>query len=80
VTDVEDATFLWLTRNVALDLPAGIVTLAGTLAAELSELARLTLTPPAGAGPESVAVPVTTVEELPFTEVGETLTEIKAAG
>jgi hypothetical protein len=36
--------------NVVLVAPAGIVTLAGTVARVTAELARVTTVPPAGAG------------------------------
>ena len=45
-----------VTRPVAL--PAGIVTLAGTAAMAGALLVRLTVTPPAGAGPLRVTVAV----------------------
>ena len=57
VTEVETATALVLTVKVALELPAGIVTLDGTLAAPLL-LESNTCAPPAGAAPLSVTVPV----------------------
>jgi len=41
------------------------VTVAGTVAEFVSLLERVTTIPPAGAGPEIVTVPVTTVVELP---------------
>ena len=46
-----------LTVKDALALPAGTVTLAGTLAAVLL-LESMTCAPPAGAGPLKVTVPV----------------------
>jgi hypothetical protein len=61
-------------------LPAAIVTVAGTLAAAVFELDKPTTTPPVGAGPDIVTVPVTTVVELPFTVVGETVRDTKAGG
>lgn len=61
------ATESVLTAKVAELLPAGTVTALGTLAAELLE-DRLTTSPPDGAGPLRVAVPV--LELRPMTLVG----------
>jgi len=66
--------------NEALDLPAGIVTLAWTVAAAVFELERVTVNPPAGAVPDNVTVPVTPVEELPLTVIGDTLSATRTAG
>jgi hypothetical protein len=68
VTDVEDATPLVVMVKVALLEPAGIVTLAGTWAAAVLLLCRVTTAPPAGAGPPNVAVPVELLP--PTTDVG----------
>ena len=57
VTGVDAATALVLIVKVALLLPAGTVTLEGTLAAPLL-LESVTCAPPAGAAPLSVTVPV----------------------
>ena len=57
VTEVDAVTVLVLTVKVALVLPAGTVTLDGTLAA-VSLLESITCAPPAGAAPLSVTVPV----------------------
>jgi|SRR5215472_935231 len=57
VATVAAATALVLTVKVALVLPAGTVTLEGTLAAALL-LESITCAPAAGAGPLSVTVPV----------------------
>ena len=57
VATVAAATGLVLTVKVALLLPAGTVTLEGTLAAALP-LESITCAPAAGAGPLSVTVPV----------------------
>jgi hypothetical protein len=62
VTEVDAATALVLTVNVALVAPAATVTLEGTLAAVVLLLERVTCAPPVGAGPLSVTVPV---EEFP---------------
>jgi hypothetical protein len=72
VTVVFAVTFLCPIVNVTVDFPAGTVIVAGTVAAVVTELLRLTTLPPAGAGPESVIVPLTAVVELPFTVTGET--------
>lgn len=58
VTGVEVVTVLVVVVKVALVEPAGTVTLAGTLAAEVLELVRVTATPPDGAAPVSETVPV----------------------
>src|SRR2546426_5332657 len=65
------------TVNVALVAPAGTVTLAGTVAAELL-LDSATCAPPAGAGPSSVAVPVELLP--PVTVVGFTPSEERRTG
>src|SRR5204862_155233 len=57
VTGVDAATVLVLIVKVAVVLPAGTVTLEGTLAAALL-LESVTCAPPAGAAPLSVTVPV----------------------
>ena len=67
--------FVWMsvvaTGNVAVDAPAATVTLAGTDAATRLD-DNVTMRPPAGAGPESVTVPVADVP--PRTDVGATET------
>jgi hypothetical protein len=66
------------TVKVALVLPAGIVTLAGTVATVVALLARATTIPPEGAEPVSVTVPV---EDMPpSTELGFSLSEVSATG
>src|SRR2546422_3052426 len=72
VAEVAAAPALVVPVNVALVAPAGTVTLAGTVAAELS-LDSATCAPPAGAGPSSVAVPVELLP--PVTVVGFTPSE-----
>jgi hypothetical protein len=80
VTVVCVATFMWVTVNVVVVLPAGIVMLAGTTAALELELVSLTSTPPVGAIPLSETVPVTTVDELPWTVDGDIITDSSAGG
>jgi hypothetical protein len=65
VAEVEDATPIVVMVKVAVRLPAATVTLAGTWAAELLS-DRATITPPPGAGPVSVTVPI---DDLPPTTV-----------
>src|SRR5436309_4595794 len=78
VTTVEEPTGVVLTVKVALVLPAGTVTLAGTVAAPVLLLDKLTTAPPLGAGALSVTVPV---EELPpVTLDGLTLSEESVGG
>src|SRR5213078_840386 len=73
VTGVDAATALVLIVKVAVVLPAGTVTLEGTLAAALL-LESVTCAPPAGAGPLSVTVPVDDCTP-PTTLVGFNLSE-----
>jgi hypothetical protein len=62
-----------LTEKVAEVAAAAIVTLAGTVAADVLLLASLTTTPPVAAGPLMVAVPVEVAP--PTTEVGFKVTD-----
>ena len=64
------------TVNVALVLPAGTVTLAGTLAAAALLLESITCAPPAGAGPLRVTVPVEDPDGPPTTLVGFNVSEV----
>jgi hypothetical protein len=57
VEEVGASTIDVFTVNVALVLPAGTITLGGTVATALL-LESMTCVPPAGAGPLSVTVPV----------------------
>ena len=66
VTVAELPTTFVVTVNVALVAPAATVTLAGTVATPVLLLVSATATPPAGAGPFNVTVPV---DGLPPTTV-----------
>jgi hypothetical protein len=69
-------TGLVVTGNVAVVAPAATITLAGTCAAAVLLLDRVTTAPLAGAGPLSVTVPV---EDMPpITDEGLRLTEASA--
>ena len=69
VAEVFAVTCVVTTVKLAELAPAGTRTLAGTFAMEGLLLVRLTATPPIGAGPLRVTVPV---EELPpLTDVGD---------
>ena len=70
VTAAEVATGVVEMLNVALVAPTATVTDAGTVAAMLPDV-RETTTPPAGAGPERVTVPVEA--DPPSTVEGDTL-------
>ena len=78
MTDVDDATPNVVTVNVAVEAPDATVTLAGTVAAAVTEDVRVTTAPPEGALPVSVTVPVELVP--PRTLVGERVTDVRAAG
>jgi hypothetical protein len=77
VTELLVATGAVVTLNVALVAFGAIVTLAGTLAAAILLLLRVTSAPPAGAGPFKVTIPVDEVP--PRTEVGLTDIELSVA-
>jgi hypothetical protein len=77
VTDALEPTAEVVIVNVALVAPAATVTLAGTWAAVVLLLVRVTTAPPDGAGPVKVTVPVDEVP--PITELGLRLTEVSAA-
>jgi len=61
VTEVELDTGFVVTVKVALVLPLDTVTLPATLATEVLLLDNDTTTPPLGAGPSSVTLPVETL-------------------
>jgi hypothetical protein len=77
VTSVLAETEFVVIVTVALDAPAGIVTVAGIVAAGLFE-ARLMVRPLAGATPPSETVP--SEEVPPGTEVGATLKPVNEYG
>jgi hypothetical protein len=77
VTAVEEATVLVVAVKVAVVAPAATVTEAGTWAAAVLLDDRETTAPPVGAGLSRVTVPVE--DTPPSTEVGFTLTPLKAA-
>jgi hypothetical protein len=77
VTELLVATGAVVTLNVALVAFGAIVTLAGTLAAAILLLLRVTSAPPAGAGAFKVTIPVDEVP--PRTEVGLTDIELSVA-
>jgi hypothetical protein len=58
VTAFADVTVLVVTVKVAVVLPAATVTVPGTVATDVRLLESATTTPPVGAAPESVTVPV----------------------
>ena len=78
VTAVFVATGIVVTLNVAVVPFAAMVTLAGTVAAEVLLLDSVTTAPPEGAGPLNVKVPVEDVP--PFTETGLRATVLRPAG
>ena len=78
VAEVDMRTIDVLTVKVALALPAGTVTVNGTLAAPLP-LESMTCAPPAGAGPLSVTVPMEDCKP-PTTLVGFSVSEETVTG
>jgi hypothetical protein len=70
-------TGLVVTVNVALVAFSATFTLAGTCAAPVLLLDKVTIAPPAGAGPFRVTVPVAVLP--PRTDAGFTVTELSTA-
>ena len=79
VTAVDAETALVLTVNDALVAPAATVTLEGTCATVALLLETATCTPPDGAGPVNVTVPVDDCTP-PTTLVGFKVNDESAAG
>ena len=77
VTPVLAVTGRVVTEKLAVVAFAATVTLAGTVAAAVLLLDRVTVIPAAGAGPVKVTVPVEDVP--PVTVAGLTLTEVSEA-
>jgi hypothetical protein len=78
VAEVLLATAKVVIVNVADVLPEGTATEVGTVAAAVLLLCRATLTPPVGAGPVRVTVPVE--DPPPLTLVGLTVTDVRLTG
>ena len=75
VIEVEAVTARVVTVKAALVTPAGMVTLAGTVATVVSLLERETRAPPVGAGPLSLTLPVE--GNPPLTLVGFSVSEVR---
>ena len=78
LTGVEAVTAKVVTVNVALVAPAGMVTLAGTVATTVLLLARVTTAPPVSAGPLSMTLPVE--GDPPLTLVGFSVSMVRVGG
>ena len=78
VTGVEAVTAKVVPVKVAVEAPAGMVTLAGTVATAVLALERETRAPPPGAGPLSMTLPGK--EEPPLTLVGFSVSEERVGG
>jgi hypothetical protein len=76
VTEAGAETATVVTVNIALDAPAWIVTLGGTVASAVLLLVRETTAPPLGAGPFSDTLPVE--GDPPITLVGLSVKEVSA--
>ncbi len=66
------------TLKVAVLAPPETLTDDATLTTDGFELDKETVSPAEAAGPLNVTVPVTVVEELPTTELGETITSVSS--
>jgi len=75
VIGVEAVTTRVVTVKAALVAPAGMVTVAGTVAAVVSLLERETMAPAVGAGPLSVTLPME--GDPPLTLVGFSVSEVR---
>ena len=78
VTGVEAVTARVVTVKAALVAPAGIVTLAGTVATTVLLLVRETTAPPVSAGPLSMTLPVE--GDPPLTLVGFSVSMVRVGG
>jgi hypothetical protein len=79
MTAVDARTVVVDTVNGALVTPDAIATLAGTVATTVLLLARVTVAPPAGALPDSVAVPCTEVPPTALDAASEMLARVTTA-
>ena len=70
MTPLFAVTALWVIVKVPTVCPAATVIELGTAATLASALVRVTSAPPDAAGTSKVIVPVTTVAEPPFTDLG----------
>jgi hypothetical protein len=77
VTVVDVVTALAATANVAVVPPAATVTPPGTVATPGLLLDRVTVTPPLGAGEDSVTVPI---DVVPPVTLGGRLSDVNVAG
>ena len=75
VIEVDAVTARVVTVKAALVTPAGMVTLAGTVATVVSLPERETMAPPVGAGPLSVTLPMEA--DPPLTLVGFSVSEVR---
>ena len=78
MTWVEAVTARVVTVKAALVAPAGMVTLAGTVATTMLLLVRETTAPPVSAGPLSMTLPVE--GDPPLTLLGFNTSEVRVGG